>query len=97
MDLIEIVKEIEKCGFECEAGPITNNLAFIELKNIARQTEELLTPMQPFIRIGDDNCTRAYCPNCENALVSIAYSESGDNFSGKLEQYCACCGQALAF
>ena len=31
----DIVKQIEGCCFECEAGPITQNVAFIKLKEMA--------------------------------------------------------------
>jgi hypothetical protein len=30
--LKEIVEQLELCGYECEAGVLVNNVAFIELK-----------------------------------------------------------------
>lgn len=35
MALKEIVKQIESCGYECEAGPLENNQAFQRLKELA--------------------------------------------------------------
>lgn len=35
MNIQEIVKQLEWCGYTCEAGPLENNVAFIELKEIA--------------------------------------------------------------
>lgn len=32
MNLKEIVEQLESCNYECEAGPLENNVAFIELK-----------------------------------------------------------------
>lgn len=40
MNLKEIVEQLEKCGFECEAGPLENNTAFVELKEPAELEEE---------------------------------------------------------
>lgn len=37
MKLSEIVDQLKACGFECEAGPLVNNVAFIELKKIANK------------------------------------------------------------
>jgi hypothetical protein len=49
MTLAEIVKQLESCNYECEAGPLANNVAFIALKNMLpkvgeeeRTTEERL-------------------------------------------------------
>uniref|UniRef100_A0A6M3IKM4 Uncharacterized protein n=1 Tax=viral metagenome TaxID=1070528 RepID=A0A6M3IKM4_9ZZZZ len=33
--LQEIVKQLESCNYECEAGSLVNNTAFIELKKLA--------------------------------------------------------------
>lgn len=35
MELKEIIEQLESCKFECEAGPLENNTAFIELKKRA--------------------------------------------------------------
>ena len=40
MTLKEIVEQLELCGFECEAGPLENNVAFIELKEMANNLDE---------------------------------------------------------
>jgi hypothetical protein len=37
MTLKEIVKELELCNFECEAGPLRNHVAFQSLKEIAEK------------------------------------------------------------
>jgi hypothetical protein len=36
MTLQEIIEQLESCHYECEAGTLENNVAFIELKRIAR-------------------------------------------------------------
>lgn len=33
--LLQIVNELERCNFECEAGSLENNTAFMELKAMA--------------------------------------------------------------
>lgn len=40
MNLKEIVEQLEKCEFECEAGSLENNTAFIELKKLAESEED---------------------------------------------------------
>ena len=35
--LAELVEQIEACGYRCEAGPLENNLAFIELKERVKE------------------------------------------------------------
>ncbi|WP_342538460.1 hypothetical protein MKY15_20665 [Sporosarcina sp. FSL K6-1540] len=40
MDLDEIVEQLEKCRFKCEAGPLENNTAFIALKELAESEED---------------------------------------------------------
>lgn len=42
MELNEIVEQLEKCGFECEAGTLENNTAFIALKELAESEEDRL-------------------------------------------------------
>ncbi|MED4411023.1 MULTISPECIES: hypothetical protein [Bacillus subtilis group] len=37
MKLSEIVDQLKACGFECEAGPLENNVAFVELEKIAKE------------------------------------------------------------
>ena len=37
MTLGEIVKQLESCGYECEAGFLENNTAFIALKELAEK------------------------------------------------------------
>ena len=37
MNLKEIVEQLESCNFECNGGNISNNVAFIELKNMANE------------------------------------------------------------
>src|SRR5688572_261964 len=34
-NLPAIIAQLESCGYECQAGPLGNNTAFIELKEIA--------------------------------------------------------------
>ncbi|WP_433958550.1 hypothetical protein [Cytobacillus horneckiae] len=35
--LKEIVKQLESCGYTCDAGPLENNTAFLELKSLAEE------------------------------------------------------------
>lgn len=37
--LKKIVEQLEWCGYECEGGPLVNNIAFIELKRQAELQE----------------------------------------------------------
>lgn len=30
--LSELIRQLESCGYRCEAGPLENNLAYIELR-----------------------------------------------------------------
>lgn len=34
-DLLEIVEQLRACEYRCEAGPLVNNLAFMELERRA--------------------------------------------------------------
>jgi len=36
-NLAEIVAQLASCGYECEAGPLEKNVAFIELQRMAAQ------------------------------------------------------------
>lgn len=36
MTLIEIIEQLRLCGYECEAGPLENNVAFIELEKMSK-------------------------------------------------------------
>lgn len=40
MELKEIIEQLESCKFECQAGPLENNTAFIALKEYAELEEE---------------------------------------------------------
>jgi hypothetical protein len=35
MTLAEIIEQLEACGYECEAGPLENNVVWQELKKVA--------------------------------------------------------------
>jgi hypothetical protein len=35
MTLAEIIEQLESCNYECEAGPLENNVAWQELKKVA--------------------------------------------------------------
>ena len=49
-NLSEIVAQLEWCGYECEAGPLTHNTAFIALKEMAAQGEFVPEPLQLHIK-----------------------------------------------
>lgn len=36
MSLKEIVEQLKSCGYECQGGPLENNIAFIKLKEMAK-------------------------------------------------------------
>ncbi|WP_198404143.1 hypothetical protein ACJGE4_15345 [Bacillus velezensis] len=38
--LKEIVEQLEDCGYECEAGPLVNNVAFQKLAELAGVSAE---------------------------------------------------------
>lgn len=40
-DLLAIVEQLEKCGYECQGGDLENNAAFIELKRIAKDRHDV--------------------------------------------------------
>lgn len=40
MNLQEIVEQLQSCNYECEAGALENNVAFIELRRIAHTSDE---------------------------------------------------------
>lgn len=42
MNIKEIVEQLEKCKFTCEAGPIESCEAFIQLKKMAGKTSKTL-------------------------------------------------------
>lgn len=53
MNLKQIVEQLESCNFECEAGPLENNVAFIELKRMAEfesKIEELAEQLAPYMK-----------------------------------------------
>lgn len=39
MNLKQIVEQLESCNYECEAGPLVNNVAFIALKEKAKEEQ----------------------------------------------------------
>lgn len=38
MTIKEIVEQLKSCGYECQAGPLENNVAFIELEKLAQDS-----------------------------------------------------------
>lgn len=34
-EMLELIKQLEACGYTCEAGPLENHIAFIQLKAMA--------------------------------------------------------------
>lgn len=34
-EMLELIRQLEACGYTCEAGPLENNIAFIQLKAMA--------------------------------------------------------------
>lgn len=39
MTLQEIIEQLESCHYECEAGPLENNVAWIELKQLMKRPD----------------------------------------------------------
>lgn len=50
MILPEIIVQLEACRFECEAGPLEMNVAFVELKKMATRQEERMYKFKVLIR-----------------------------------------------
>lgn len=50
MNLPEIIAQLEACHFECEAGPLEMNVAFVELKKMAYHQEERMYKYNVLIR-----------------------------------------------
>jgi len=46
MTLAEIVEQLEFCDYQCEGGPIRNNIAFIELKRLSQRNNILLVALR---------------------------------------------------
>ena len=46
MTLAEIVEQLEFCDYQCEGGPLTNNIAFIELKRLGQRNNILLAALR---------------------------------------------------
>lgn len=42
MTLNEIIEQLESCNYECEAGSLENNIAWIELKERKEFLEKLI-------------------------------------------------------
>lgn len=36
MKLLEIVEQLRSCNYECQAGPLETNVAFVELERLAQ-------------------------------------------------------------
>jgi len=45
MTLAEIVDQLEFCDYQCEGGPLRNNIAFIELKRRSEADNVLLAAL----------------------------------------------------
>ena len=40
MEIIKIVNQLKSCNYQCEAGPLEKNTAFIELETAAKKNGE---------------------------------------------------------
>lgn len=66
MRLLEIVAQLESCKYECEAGPLEMNTAFIALKEAARPdpagVRKIVAEMEPYLKQwdGEDRCRIPY-------------------------------------
>ncbi|MCT8138599.1 hypothetical protein H1D32_13130 [Anaerobacillus sp. CMMVII] len=84
--LKQIVEELEQCKFSCEAGPLKNSQAFIDLKELAEKEDEdrrecprqimtktladLANYIQEIIKNGPDN-ERQLLPELVKSLVDL--------------------------
>jgi len=77
--LSQIVKQLESCGYNCEAGPLENNTAFIALKELAKTQESwlnLVGDCKTEFRIEQQHCD-------ERELFTIDdYKKLHDSFYG---------------
>ncbi len=46
MTLTEIIEQLEWCDYQCEAGTLKNNVAFIQLKRMSEDDNSLLAESQ---------------------------------------------------
>lgn len=53
MTLPEIIAQLEACRFECEAGPLEMNVAFVELKKMATRQEERMSKYNVLVKLLD--------------------------------------------
>lgn len=53
MTLTEIVAQLKRCGYRCEAGPLEMNVAFQELEEMAARLPEKY-------KVVEDKATRLY-------------------------------------
>ena len=78
--LIGAIRQLESCGYECEAGPLENNEAFQELKKIAESDcdsciEEFNTSF--------DEQQKEVCQKCKANLVGSKSETSKPAFNAR--------------
>lgn len=44
METIEIINQLKSCNYQCEAGPLKKNTAFIELEKAAQKNNRVAEP-----------------------------------------------------
>lgn len=93
----KLLDQLEACGFRCEAGPLENHLAFIELRRWEREGDLYSTkPCRPCTKPAEYMIYSPKFPNdptysCEEHLGLMV--EEGDNVvtTGVLPQGASCC------
>jgi hypothetical protein len=65
MNLQEIVDQMELCNYECEGGPLVNNVAFIELRKMAMRE----TVMEHYHDVDDNGKYYGWFWNYEDKIA----------------------------
>src|SRR3990167_5185615 len=81
--LREIVKQLELCNYECEAGLLINNESFVKLKELAAQESIPLDAQVSLLLAGyDEKITdhiNYFSMEMSSKYMLIVYREENDN------------------
>lgn len=73
-EMLELIKQLEACGYTCQAGPLENNIAFIQLKAMADNEPIIVDAQEMESHIIDRLAEEGYEVNSE-MLELIAEAE----------------------
>lgn len=96
MALAEIIEQLESCGYECEAGPLELNAAFVEVKGMVsrwKAIEALYDAVDDYIYSPDDNAyPDDYCNPEFLADLRIAFLDVVDTLEAEKQARAALAG-----